>query len=43
MIYVSLIYVSLIYLNDLCFLDTKSDLCNFADDNTLYAFKMSVN
>ena len=26
-----------IYLNNLCFLDIKFDLCNFADGNTLYA------
>ena len=32
-----------IYLNDLCFLDIKSDLCNFADDNTLYACDVSLN
>ena len=32
-----------IYLNDLCFLDIKSDLCNFADDNTLYASDVSLN
>ena len=32
-----------IYLNDLCFLDIKSDLCNFADDDTLYACNVSLN
>ena len=32
-----------IYLNDLCSLDIKSDLCNFADDNTLCACDMSLN
>ena len=32
-----------IYLNDLCFLDIKSDLCNFADDNTLYSCDVSLN
>ena len=26
-----------IFINDLLFLPRKSDLCNFADDNTLYA------
>ena len=32
-----------IYLNDLCIPDIKSDLCNFADDNTLYACDVSLN
>ena len=32
-----------IYLNDLCFLDLKSDVCNFADDNILYACDVSLN
>ena len=31
-----------IYLNYLCFLDIKSELCNFSDDNT-YACDMSLN
>ena len=32
-----------IYLNDLCFHDIKSDLCNFAVDNTSYACDASLN
>ena len=32
-----------IYLNDLCFIDIKSDLCNFADDNRLYVCDISLN
>ena len=32
-----------IYLNDLCFPDIKFDICNFADDNTLYACVMILN
>ena len=31
-----------IYLNDLFFINIKSDLCNFTDDNTLYACDMSL-
>ena len=32
-----------IYLNDLFFLDLESDLCNFADDNTLYTCDLSLD
>ena len=32
-----------IYLNDLFVNELKSDLCNFADDNTLYACDMSLD
>ena len=32
-----------IYINDLLFLDIKSDLCNFADDNTLHVSDLSFN
>ena len=32
-----------IYLNDLLFLDIESDLCNFADDNTLHVCDLSLN
>ena len=32
-----------IYLNDLFFIELKSDLCNFADDNTLFACDMSLD
>ena len=32
-----------IYINDLLFLDIKSDLCNFADDNTLHVSDLSLN
>ena len=31
-----------IYLNDLFYLELTSDLCNFADDNTLYACNQSL-
>ena len=31
-----------IFLNDLILFERESDLCNFADDNTLYAFGSSV-
>ena len=31
-----------IYLNDLFFIELKSDLCNFADDNTIYACDTSL-
>ena len=31
-----------IYLNDIFFIDIESDLCNFADDNTLHACDMSL-
>ena len=31
-----------IYLNDLFFIDLKSSLCNYADDNTLYACDLSL-
>ena len=32
-----------IYLNGSFFIQLKSDLCNFADDNTLYACVMSLD
>ena len=32
-----------IYLNDLFFLDIESELCNYADDNTLYQCELSLN
>ena len=32
-----------IYLNDLFFLDLESDLCNFADDNTLHTCDVNLN
>ena len=32
-----------IYLNDLFFIELKSDLCNFADDNTIYACDTSLD
>ena len=32
-----------IYLNDLFFIDIESDLCNFADDNTLHVCDLSLN
>ena len=32
-----------IYLNDLFFIELKSDLCSFADDNTHYACDMSLD
>jgi len=32
-----------IFINDLLFFIEGSDICNFADDNTLYAFGKSVN
>ena len=32
-----------IYLNDLFFLDLESDLCNFADDNTLYTCDLRLD
>ena len=32
-----------IYLNDLFFIEIKSDLCNFADDNTIYACDTSLD
>ena len=32
-----------LYLNDLFFIELQSDLCNFADDNTLYACDMSLD
>ena len=33
----------LTYLNDLFFIELKLGLCNFADDNTLYAYDMSLD
>ena len=33
----------IMYLNDLFFIELKSDLFNFADDNTLYACHMSLD
>ena len=32
-----------IYLNDLFFLDIEADICNFADDNTLFACYVSMD
>ena len=32
-----------IYLNDLFFLDIEADICNFADDNTLFACDVSMD
>ena len=32
-----------IYLNDLFFLDIESELCNYADDNTLYQCELGLN
>ena len=36
-------WIGNIYINDLLFLDIKSDLCNFADDNTLHVSDLSLN
>ena len=32
-----------IYMNDLFFLDIESELCNYADDKTLYQCELSLN